>query len=69
MPLEIQNINETFAYKTSNNIGSASASSSQTRDTTGANENPASKDLEALRNYCFNPLGKEKRGSLRLVKN
>jgi len=69
MPLTISNINETFAYKTSNNIGSSSASSSQTRDTTGANENPASKELEALRNYCFDPSVPLKGGTLRLVKN
>ena len=69
MPLAISNINETFAYTPSHNSGAQSPLSTQKTDTTGANENPASKELEALRNYCFNPLGKEKRGSLRLVKN
>ncbi len=70
MPLKIPNIDhDTFAYTPSSNSGSTSNSSPQTKDTTGANENLASKELEALKNYCFDPSAPFKGGTLRLVKN
>ena len=70
MPLEIPNINhDTFAYETSNNSGAQSPASTQKTDDTNANENLASKDLEALKNYCFDPSAPFKGGTLRLVKN
>ena len=70
MPLKIPNIDhDTFAYKPSDNSGAQSHASTQTKDTLGSNENPASKDLAALRNYCFDPSAPLKGGTLRLVKN
>ena len=70
MPLKIPNIDhDTFAYETSNNSAAQSPASTQTKETQGANKNLASKELEALRNYCFDPSVPLKGGTLRLVKN
>ncbi len=70
MPLEIPNIDHhTFEYTPSNNSGAQSPASTPKTDNTRVNENLASKELAALRNYCFDPSVPLKGGTLRLVKN